>query len=124
VDLIRRTPLKVDLATSVEPADPLTEATLYFSCSEALANAAKYAGAARIGIDVRQVGGFVRLVVTDDGRGGAHLAPRGGLRGLADRVEALGGRFEVKSHRGAGTTLRVDLPRHAPAAPSMAAGRP
>ena len=126
VDLIRRTPLKVDLATSVEPADPLTEATLYFSCSEALANAAKYAGAARIAIDLRQVGGFVRLVVADDGRGGAHLASRGGLRGLADRVEALGGRFEVESQRGAGTTLRVDLPRdaHAPAAPSMAAGGP
>ena len=115
-ELIRRTPLNVELTAAVEPADPLTEATLYFICSEALANAAKHADAATVVIDVRQTDGSVRLVVSDDGGGGAHLAARGGLRGLADRVEALGGVFEVESEPGAGTTLRIELPQRAPAA--------
>lgn len=124
-DLTRRTPLNVELTAAVKPADPLTEATLYFICSEALANAAKHADAARVVIDVRQADGSVRMVVSDDGGGGARLASRGGLRGLADRVEALGGVFEVESRPGAGTTLRIDLPQHAPAAvaPSIAAGQ-
>ncbi len=115
-DLVRRTPLEVELAADAEPSDPLTEATLYFVCSEALANAAKHAGATTIAIDLRQADGSVRLLVSDDGRGGARLGSRGGLRGLADRIEALGGMFELESQPGAGTTLRIDLPRHARAA--------
>ena len=118
-ELVRRSTLPVDLAVDAEPADPLTEATLYFLCSEALTNAAKHAAAATIAIDLRQAGGSLHLVVSDDGRGGARLASRGGLRGLADRVEALGGRFGLDSPPNAGTTIRVDLPRRA--APAAAA---
>jgi signal transduction histidine kinase len=109
-DLVRRTPLDVGLTVRTERIDPLAEATLYFVCSEALSNAAKHAGSAKIAIDLRQANRSVRLVVSDDGRGGARLTPRGGLRGLADRVEALGGTLELDSHPGAGTTLRVELP--------------
>jgi signal transduction histidine kinase len=124
-ELIRRTPLNVELTAAVQPADALTEATLYFICSEALANAAKHADAARVVIDVRQTDGSVRLVVSDDGGGGARIASRGGLRGLADRVEVLGGVFGVESEPGAGTTLRIDLPQReaAAAAPLIPAGR-
>jgi signal transduction histidine kinase len=109
-DLVRRTPLQVQLTVQTERIDPLAEATLYFVCSEALANAAKHAGPATIAIDLRQASGSVRLVVSDDGRGGARLTSRGGLRGLADRIEALGGSFELDSRPGVGTTLRIELP--------------
>lgn len=130
-ELVRRTPLPIELTVDAEPADPIIEATLYFVCSEALANAAKHAGAASIAIDLRQTRRSLRLLISDDGRGGARLASRGGLRGLADRVEALGGSFGVESPRGGGTTLRVTVPRreraasaapHAASAPSSVGG--
>jgi signal transduction histidine kinase len=108
-ELVERSSLPADLAVDAKPADQLTEATLYFVCSEALANAAKHAAAATISIDLRQAGASLRLVVSDDGRGGARFASRGGLRGLADRVEALGGTFRLESRRDAGTTIRVEL---------------
>jgi signal transduction histidine kinase len=108
-ELVHRSPLPVELAVDIEPADQLTEATLYFVCSEALANAAKHAAAARIAIDLRQAGPSLHLLVSDDGRGGARFASRGGLRGLADRVEALGGRFRLDSPPDGGTTIRVEL---------------
>ena len=102
-------PIRSTWSPTREPADPLTEATLYFICSEALANAAKYAAASTIAIDLRQTGTSLRLVVSDDGRGGARFTSRGGLRGLADRVEALGGTFRLESRPDAGTTIRVEL---------------
>jgi signal transduction histidine kinase len=110
-DLVQRTPLHVELAVDVRRADPLTESTLYFVCSEGLANAAKHAGAERIAIDIRDVGDALHLTISDDGSGGARLATGGGLRGLADRVEALGGRFAVESRSGSGSRIVVDLPR-------------
>lgn len=109
-DLVRRIPLEVRLTVLSAPLDPVAEATLYFVCSEALANAAKHAGSASIAIDLRQADGSVQLVVSDDGRGGARFTSRGGLRGLADRIEALGGLFELESRQGSGTTLRIELP--------------
>ena len=109
LDLVHRSPHPVNLVADARPADPLTEATLYFICSEALANAAKHAAASTIAIDLRQTGSSLRLVVSDDGRGGARFASKGGLRGLADRVEALGGTFRLESRRTLGTTIRVEL---------------
>ena len=55
-------------------------------------------------------GSAARIVVSDDGAGGADPAGGSGLRGLADRVEALGGRLTIDSPLGAGTTLRADIP--------------
>jgi signal transduction histidine kinase len=81
----------------------------YFVASEALANAAKHSAARKVVIDVRQAGGTLALDVVDDGVGGAD--PDGaGLRGLADRVAAAGGRLRLTSPPGAGTRLTAELP--------------
>ena len=86
------------------------EAAAYFVCSEALANVAKYAGATRASISVVEGGARLVVCVADDGRGGAEPARGSGLRGLNDRVEALGGRLSVSSPAGAGTRIEAELP--------------
>jgi signal transduction histidine kinase len=86
------------------------EAAAFFVCSEGLANVAKYAGASRVRIEVAATGMRLQVRVADDGAGGADPARGSGLRGLADRVEALGGALAVSSPPGAGTRLQADLP--------------
>ena len=73
-------------------------------------NVAKYAGAARVTIEARREPGRLAVTIADDGAGGADPARGSGLRGLADRVEALGGRLSVESPPGAGTRLEAELP--------------
>jgi signal transduction histidine kinase len=90
-------------------ADPLA-AALYFVCSEALANVSKHARASRVAVEVAEEPAGVSLTVADDGIGGATLEGGSGLRGLADRVEALGGTFSVGSPPGAGTRVTARLP--------------
>ncbi|MGK5113191.1 MULTISPECIES: sensor histidine kinase [unclassified Geodermatophilus] len=85
------------------------EQTCYFVVSEALANAAKHADASTVTVDVRPEGRLLRVEVGDDGVGGADPAGSG-LRGLADRVAALGGRLVVRSPRGSGTRVIATLP--------------
>jgi signal transduction histidine kinase len=85
------------------------EQTGYFVASEALANAAKHSAARKVAIDVRRADGTLVLDVADDGVGGAD--PNGaGLRGLADRVAAAGGRLRLTSPPGEGTRLTAELP--------------
>ena len=86
------------------------EAAAYYIVSEALTNASKHAGAARVTVEVRRVDGEALVEVADDGVGGADRSGGSGLRGLADRVDALGGRLELESPVGAGTLLRARLP--------------
>ena len=86
------------------------EAAVFFVCSEALANVAKYAEASGVSIDVAEAGPRLVVRVADDGRGGADPARGSGLRGLADRVEALGGTLSVHSPLGAGTRVEAKLP--------------
>jgi len=86
------------------------EATAYFIAAEALTNVSRYAGATRAHLDVYRTGDCLHVEVRDDGRGGADPEAGTGLRGLADRVIALGGRFAVSSPPGAGTVLRAELP--------------
>jgi signal transduction histidine kinase len=86
------------------------EAAVFFVCSEALANVAKHAGASRVTVEVRERGASLLVQVVDDGRGGAVMDAGSGLRGLTDRVEALGGRLTVSSPIGRGTCLEVVLP--------------
>jgi signal transduction histidine kinase len=89
---------------------PAVEAACYFVTSEALANVAKYAGATSAGISLAIEHGRVRLIVRDDGAGGADFEAGTGLRGLRDRVEALEGRLDVDSPPGLGTTLIAEMP--------------
>lgn len=89
---------------------PAIEATLYFVASEALANAAKHAEASACSIELRADGGDVLLKVGDDGVGGAVHRAGGGLRGLQDRLDALGGELRIDSRPGTGTVLEARLP--------------
>jgi signal transduction histidine kinase len=96
-----------------EGADGLPEAVelaAYFVTSEALANVAKYAGATAASVHVARRGDRLVVEIADDGGGGADASRGSGLRGLADRVEALDGRLTVVSPAGAGTVVTADLP--------------
>ena len=109
--LAARAPLPVEL--SFDLADRLpgpVEAAAYYVVAEALTNVAKYASASVVSVDVGRSDGHALIEVRDDGVGGAAAGRGTGLRGLADRVEALGGRFVLDSPLGAGTTLRAEIP--------------
>jgi signal transduction histidine kinase len=82
----------------------------YFVCAEALANVAKHAGAARAAVSVTARDGLVRVEIEDDGVGGADPGRGSGLRGLADRVETIGGTLQVASVPGQGTRLVAEIP--------------
>ena len=86
------------------------EAAAYFVVSEALTNAAKHSHASEVRIIASRVAGLLTVEVEDNGIGGAVLVGGSGLRGLTDRVEALGGRLTVSSPPGRGTSLRADIP--------------
>ena len=108
-ELAARAPLPVEVHTEVGRLSPAVEAAAYFVCAEALTNAAKHSSAARVEIDVRRHEDEVVAVVSDDGRGGADPAGSG-LRGLADRVESLGGSLSVSDRAPTGTLLEARLP--------------
>jgi signal transduction histidine kinase len=86
------------------------EATAYFVVAEALANVAKYASASRATVVISEGAGTLHVEVTDDGIGGADIEKGTGLRGLVDRVAAVGGRLTVDSPPGAGTVVRAEVP--------------
>ncbi|MFL5896161.1 MAG: sensor histidine kinase [Thermoleophilaceae bacterium] len=101
-------PVVIDAPDIRLPID--VEVTVYFVCSEALANVAKYARATRVSIVVQASGHEVVVRVGDDGVGGADPASGSGLRGLSDRLAALGGRLELSSPPQRGTTLTAQVP--------------
>jgi signal transduction histidine kinase len=86
------------------------EAALYYVASETLANAAKHANASTLLIRMTHDDGVVTIELNDDGCGGANAREGGGLRGLADRVEALHGRLDLTSPPGGGTSVRAEIP--------------
>jgi signal transduction histidine kinase len=86
------------------------EGAAYFVISEALTNAAKHARPSLVRVDVDADDSLVQLAIRDDGVGGADPARGSGLIGLTDRVEALGGRIEITSPPGRGTSLFVSIP--------------
>ena len=102
--------LPVDVRGELARLPEVVEAALYFVCSEALANVAKHAAATRATIEVRAEAGRVSVTIVDDGSGGADPTRGSGLRGLADRVEALGGRLAVESEPGTGTRVTAEIP--------------
>jgi PAS domain S-box-containing protein len=109
--LADRTPLPVEFEQLPDDRLPAqVEAAAYYVVSEALANIAKYAGASYVSVRVEQRDGRAVIEVVDDGVGGADPEHGSGLRGLADRVEALEGHLAVVSPAGEGTTIRAEIP--------------
>ena len=102
-------PVEVNGLPSARLAEPI-EAAAFYVVSESLTNIAKYASASLARVDLARDDGVLVVEVSDDGIGGADADKGSGLRGLSDRVEALGGRFRVSSERGRGTTVRAELP--------------
>jgi signal transduction histidine kinase len=101
--------LSIDLAGRLDAA---VESAAYFVVAESLANVVRHASAsvARVAISIESDPGRVIVAVTDDGVGGASVDRGSGIRGLKDRVEALGGQLAVESRVGDGTRIRVELP--------------
>jgi len=102
-------PVAVDVPLG-ERLPETVEAAAYFVVCEALTNVAKYANASAARVRVERSDGHATVEVVDDGVGGADERGGSGLRGLADRVEALGGRLVVTSPVGEGTAVRARLP--------------
>jgi signal transduction histidine kinase len=102
--------IPVTLDVGVEPLPEQIELAAYFIVSESLTNATRYAGAGAVQIRVAPEERAVLVEVVDDGRGGADPASGTGLRGLADRIDALGGRLEIDSPSGTGTRVSARLP--------------
>jgi signal transduction histidine kinase len=109
--LARRSTVAVRLNVSLRERLPRSvELAVYYVVSEALANAAKHAHASVVHVDLTAGDSAVRLVIRDDGIGGADLMQGSGLTGLTDRVEAVGGTLTVTSPQGGGTLLLAEIP--------------
>jgi signal transduction histidine kinase len=108
-DLSLRLPVSVSMTGAQRRYQPLIEATLWFVACEAVTNAVKHASSDNVTVHLDDLDDELRLVVRDDGPGGANPAGAG-LRGLTDRVEAAGGRLTIASSIGAGTTIEAVLP--------------
>jgi signal transduction histidine kinase len=113
--LAARSTIPTELTVTVdERPSPAIEAIAYFCVAELMANVAQHAHASRAGISCAQQGRWLRLVVRDDGLGGATVVSTGssssGLRGLSDRVQTVDGHLEVTSPPRGPTVVTVDLP--------------
>jgi PAS domain S-box-containing protein len=109
--LAMRCPVDVSLiAVPSERLSETLEVAAYYVVAEGLTNIAKYSGAGHATVSITVGENIMAVEVADDGCGGADVAKGSGLRGLADRVEALGGRFVVTSPPGTGTQLRAEIP--------------
>jgi signal transduction histidine kinase len=109
--LAARAPLPVMVEVGLDRRlPPAQEAALYFVAAEALTNVSKYARASSAEVRVQAADGWVEIAIADDGVGGARAEGGSGLRGLVDRIEALGGQLTLDNPPGAGTTLRARVP--------------
>ena len=103
----------LDIARGARGLPPEHETALYRIVQEALANVVKHAGASSVSVVVAAAPGVVRAVVEDDGAGfvpGSVRENALGLVGMRERVNVMGGRFEVHSAPGTGTTIVAELP--------------
>lgn len=106
-----RSPVPVTVEVHLEERLPeAIESTAYYIVSEALTNIAKHSGANRARVTIWLEQGILTVLIWDDGKGGARIGVDHGLRGLADRVAALDGRFTVESPPSGGTTVRAEIP--------------
>jgi len=109
--LASRAPLPVTVTNEIAERLPTpVEAALYYVVAEALTNVAKHARASVVSVNASSADGVARVEVADDGVGGASVTTGSGIRGLVDRVEALGGALEVDSAPNAGTRVRAEIP--------------
>jgi signal transduction histidine kinase len=116
--LASRSTIPTELTLSLrDRPTPAIETIAYFCVAELLANVAQHANASRASVSCAQHGAWLRLVVRDDGMGGAQLSQLGstssGLSGLTDRVHAVDGRLDIVSPLRGPTVVTVDLPLHA-----------
>jgi signal transduction histidine kinase len=111
-DLAYASPLPVRVVSTVATRlDEPIEATAYYVVAEALANVTKHARARHVSVALEHdVGHELVVTVSDDGIGGADTANGTGLKGLVDRVSAIGGTLDVDSRHGRGTTVRAVIP--------------
>jgi signal transduction histidine kinase len=112
--LAHRSGVPVRLAVPHDRFSAEIEAAVYFLCAEALANVAKHAAASAASIEVVRQGARLTVVVCDDGIGGADPSRGSGLTGIADRIEALGGRLTLESAAPDGTRLAAEIPLDQP----------
>ncbi|MGB4779099.1 histidine kinase [Microbacterium sp.] len=110
-ELVMRSPVPASLRIrgQTRPVADAVAKTLYFTVAESLTNAARHAGPATASVDL----GYddeLTVTITDNGRGGARITGSGGLRGLADRVEAVGGLFRVDAPLEGGTRVSASIP--------------
>jgi signal transduction histidine kinase len=103
-------PVQIDVNGPVEDLPPGLRALAYFFCSECLANMAKHSAASAATVRMDVTAGLLVISVGDDGRGGASLANSRGLRGLADRIEVVGGILSVVSPPGGPTCISAEIP--------------
>jgi signal transduction histidine kinase len=109
--LAARAPVPVRLTVEVDGrVHERLEVAAFYVVSESLANIGKHAHATSATVDVARTNGQLLVEVVDDGVGGADTERGSGLRGLADRVESLGGRLRVWTPRGGGTRVRAEIP--------------
>lgn len=103
-------PLPIQLDVTERRFAPQAEVAIWYACAEAITNAVKHSGARRIVVSVRERAGDLVAEVDDDGIGGADITAGGGLAGLIDRLEAIGGRLSLSSSPGRGTRLTMWVP--------------
>ena len=112
--LAARSDVPVELVIDLpERPSAAIETIAYFCAAELLTNVVKHSGARHATLEVVHVPGLLRVVVSDDGSGGARIEARGGLAGLDERVRTVDGRLQVSSPRRGPTVVTVELPSHA-----------
>ncbi|SDS94669.1 sensor histidine kinase [Microterricola viridarii] len=111
-DLVDRMPIPTVLELDVADGDcpPVVESIAYFVVAEALANAVKYSQARSITVRLHRQADDLHIEVLDDGIGGARPSAGAGLRGMAERIDVLGGSLAVASEPGRGTRIKVEVP--------------
>ncbi len=112
LSLAERCPMPVKVTGDIGNGrlTPQLEAALYFVVAEAITNAVKHSKGQRICVEIGSRPGVATINVSDDGVGGADLSLGSGLRGLSDRVAAVGGRLVIASQPGTGTTVHSEVP--------------
>jgi signal transduction histidine kinase len=109
--LARRASIPVEVRLDIERRlPPVVESTAYFTVAEALTNTQRYAGASHAMVHVADTGHGLEIEVSDDGIGGADPGRGTGLRGLGDRMHALGGELQVRDGHDHGTTVSARIP--------------